>query len=181
MHAVDVLERPLPGDPDGRIRTICYWRDTVHEPATAGDYALWRTSLGSFDALAAYRGRTSHGATPESAQAELQTLTSSLTAGAPDAFGRLRAAVLPAWHLTFGFPSPVGLRALPEFSLVRVLMLAPVLVACVNVGLLVLARTSTRASEFAVRTALGASRGRILMQCFAESMVLAVIATGAGC
>ena len=58
MHAVDALERPLPGDPDGRIRTLCYWRDTVHEYATAGDYALWRTSLRSFGALAAYRQTT---------------------------------------------------------------------------------------------------------------------------
>jgi len=310
MHAVDALERPLPGDPDGRIRTLCYWRDTVHEYATAGDYSLWRTSLRSFGALAAYRltpvnldmggagrlvpgiettastfdilrtpamlgrvlraddersgapsvvvighdlwraqfggdpnvvgrplliggapfsvvgvmppafrfptshqlwmplhlpddgggprsgaplvvfGRLSDGVTADSAQAELQALTSSLAAGdlsrqsssgaKADSFDRLRAAVLPAWHLTFGFPSPGGLRALPEFSLVQVLMLAPLFVACVNVGLLILAQTSTRASEFAVRTALGASRGRILTQVFVEFMALAVIAAGAG-
>ena len=312
MHAVDALERPLPGDPDGRIRTLCYWRDTVHEHPTAGDYALWRTSLRSFGALGAYRlttvdldmggaglsvpgiettastfdilrtpamlgrvlraddersgapgvvvighdlwraqfggdpdivdrplliggapfsvvgvmppafrfptshqlwmplrmpddgggprsgaalvvfGRLSDGVTPDSAQAELQALTSSLAAGDlsrrssagakadPESFDRLRAAVLPAWHLTFDFPSPGGLRALPEFSLVQVLMLAPLFVACVNVGLLILAQTSTRASEFAVRTALGAGRGRILTQVFVEFMVLAVMAAGAG-
>lgn len=300
MHAVDALERPLPGDPDGRIRTLCYWRDTVHEQATAGDYALWRTSLRSFGVLAAYRlttvnldmggaglsvsgietsastfdilrtpamlgrvlraddersgapsvvvighdlwraqfqgdpdivgrplriggapfsvvgvmppafrfptshqlwmplrmpddgggprsggalivfGRLSDGVTPDSAQAELQALTSSLAAADPDSFDRLRAAVLPTWHLTFDFPSPGGLRALPEFFLVQVLMLAPLFVACVNVGLLILAQTSTRASEFAVRTALGASRGRILTQVFVEFMVLAVMAAGAG-
>lgn len=300
MHAVDALERPLPGDPSGRVRTLCYWRDTVHDNATTGDYALWRTSLRSFDTLAAYRpatanlrigsavlpiggieatastfdllrtsalmgrvldaddekpgapgvvvighdlwraqfgsdsnivgrslmiggatfsivgvmppafrfptshqlwmplriaddgrgprtgaalvvfGRLSDGVTAESAQAELQTVTNSLAAKNPDAFDRLHAAVLPAWHLTFGFPSPGGLRALPEFSLVQVLMLVPLFVACVNVGLLILAQTSTRASEFAVRTALGASRGRILTQVFVEFMVLAVIATGVG-
>jgi putative ABC transport system permease protein len=50
----------------------------------------------------------------------------------------------------------------------------------VNVGLLILAQTSTRASEFAVRTALGASRGRIVAQVFVEFMVLAIIAAGAG-
>jgi putative ABC transport system permease protein len=312
MHAVDALERSLPGDPDGRIRTLCYWRDTVHEHATAGDYYLWQRSLRSFGTLAAYRqtaanldmggaglsvsgiettastfevlrtpamlgrvlradderfgapgvvvighdlwraqfagdpdivgrplliggapfsvvgvmppafrfptshqlwmplrmpdagggprsgaplvvfGRLSDGVTPDSAQAELQTLTSSLAAGDlsrrsssgakadPDSFDRLRAAVLPTWHLTFDFPSPGGLRALPEFSLVQVLMLAPLFVACVNVGLLILAQTSTRASEFAVRTALGAGRGRILTQVFVEFMVLAVMAAGAG-
>jgi len=300
MHVVDALERPLPGDPDGRIRTLCYWRDTVHEPATAGDYFLWRTSLRSFGALAAYRqttvtldrggaglsvsgiettastfdilrtpailgrvlraddersgapnvvvighdlwraqfggdpdivgrplliggapfsivgvmppafrfptshqlwmplrmsddggaprsgaplvvfGRLSDGVTPDVARAELQALTSSLATENADLFDRLRAAVLPTWHLTFDFPSPGGLRGLPEFSLVQVLMLAPLFVACVNVGLLILAQTSTRASEFAVRTALGAGRGRILTQVFVEFMVLAVLAAGAG-
>jgi putative ABC transport system permease protein len=58
MHAVDALERPLPGDPDGRIRTLCYWRGTVHEHATAGDFAVWQTSLRSFEALAAHRPTT---------------------------------------------------------------------------------------------------------------------------
>jgi predicted permease len=300
MHAVDALERPLPGDTDGRIRTLCYWRDAVHENATTGDYLLWRKSLRSFSALAAYRpatftlevngggvpaagvettasafdilrapamlgrplraadeqpgapgvivighdlwrtgfgsdpniigrsvpiggatfsvvgvmppgfrfptahqlwmplgvvddgsgpragasivvfGRLADEATPDSARAELQTLTDSLAAANADAFDRLRAAVLPAWHLTFGFPSPGGLRALPEFPFVQLLMLAPLFVACVNVGLLILAQTSTRAPEFAMRTALGASRARILTQVFVEFMVLAVIATGAG-
>jgi putative ABC transport system permease protein len=312
MHAVDALERPLPGDPDGRIRTLCYWRDTVHEYATAGDYFLWRTSLRSFGSLAAYRpttvnldlggarlsvsgiettastfdilrtpamlgrvlgaddeklgapsvvvighdlwraqfggdpnvvgrpvliggapfsiagvmppefrfptshqlwmplrmpddgggprsgatlvvfGRLADGVTPNSAQAEVQALTSSLAAAdlsrrnspgakaAPGSFDRLRATVLPTWHLSFGFPSPGGLRALPEFSLMQALMFAPLLVACVNVGLLILAQTSTRSSEFAVRTALGAARGRILTQVFVEFMVLAVVAAGAG-
>jgi predicted permease len=119
-------------------------------------------------------------ATPDSAQAELQTLTRSLAVEEPESFDRLRGTVLPAWHLTFGFPSAGGLSALPEFSLVQVLMLAPLFVACVNVGLLILAQTSTRSSEFAVRTALGASRGRILTQVFVEFMVLAVVAAGAG-
>jgi len=125
-------------------------------------------------------GKLSDGATPDSAQAELQTLASSLAARDPDSFDRLRVAVLPSWHLTFDFPTPGGLRALPEFSLVQVLMLAPLFVACVNVGLLILAQTSTRASEFALRTALGAKRGRILTQVFVEFMVLAVMAAGAG-
>ncbi|HZB26444.1 MAG TPA: ABC transporter permease, partial [Vicinamibacterales bacterium] len=300
MHAVDALERPWPGDPEGRIHTLCYWRDTAHEHATTGDYAAWRTSLKSFGALAAYRpttanlemggvalsvtgiettastfdilsasalvgrvlrpddeqfgapgavvighdlwraqfgsdpnivgrplliggaqfsvvgvmppefrfptthqlwmplrlpgdgglprsgatlvvfGRLADGVTADSAEAELQALTSSLAAADGDAFDRLRPAVLPAWHLTFDFPSRGGLRALPEFSLIQLLMLAPLFVACVNVGLLILAQTSTRASEFAVRTALGASRGRILTQVFVEFMVLAVVAAGAG-
>ena len=53
-------------------------------------------------------------------------------------------------------------------------------VACSNVGMLIFARTATRSSEFAVRTALGASRARIISQVFTESLVLAVSAAGVG-
>ncbi len=54
------------------------------------------------------------------------------------------------------------------------------LVACANVGNLLLARAGARSQEMAVRAALGASRGRLLRQVLAESAVLATIATVAG-
>ncbi|MEX2273187.1 MAG: ABC transporter permease [Vicinamibacterales bacterium] len=49
-----------------------------------------------------------------------------------------------------------------------------------NVATLVFARTATRESEITVRTALGASRGRISAQLFAEALVLSVIAAAVG-
>ena len=61
--------------------------------------------------------------------------------------------------------------------LVGALLLIP---PCANIAILVYARTVTRRDEFAARTALGASRGRIVMQLFVEVLVLAAGAGIAG-
>ena len=54
------------------------------------------------------------------------------------------------------------------------------LIVAVNVGVLVYARTATRQREIAVRTALGASRRRIIGQLFIEALVLSAAASAAG-
>jgi predicted permease len=73
-----------------------------------------------------------------------------------------------------------GLNATIEFYFFQILALLVLTVACVNIGMLFLARTATRSSEMAVRTALGASRSRVVSQLFTESLVLAVIAASLG-
>ncbi len=54
------------------------------------------------------------------------------------------------------------------------------LVACTNLASTLLARGSSRRRELAVRSALGAPRGRVIRQLFTESLVLAVIGSGVG-
>src|SRR4051812_50159918 len=51
---------------------------------------------------------------------------------------------------------------------------------CGDVGLLLFARAASREADLVVRTALGASRGRIVAQMFAEALVLGGVAAGLG-
>ena len=71
-----------------------------------------------------------------------------------------------------------GLRAIPQFYLIQAFAILLLIFPCANVGMLVLARTAARSGELAVRTALGASRTRVVLQLFVESLVPAVAAAG---
>ena len=64
--------------------------------------------------------------------------------------------------------------AIPGFAMMLLVLV------CGNVALLLFARAATRESEFIVRSALGASRGRIVAQLFAEALVLGGIAAAVG-
>jgi predicted permease len=119
-------------------------------------------------------GRLAAGATQAQAYAEVTALTEREAAASPGTHQYLRPRVL-----AYGGESP-GDRFGFEMLLTHVPILLVLIVACVNVGTLIYARTATRDREIATRYALGASRSRIVMQLFVEALVLAGCAAAAG-
>ncbi|HEU0077767.1 MAG TPA: ABC transporter permease, partial [Longimicrobiaceae bacterium] len=122
-------------------------------------------------------GRLAGGATLERARAELATIGLRRAAADPETHGHLRPLVVPYTHAFIGIDSPARawlLRA-AQFALGLLLV-----VVSVNVAILVYARTAMRTGEIVVRTALGASRRRVVAQLFAEALVLSLAAATIG-
>ena len=122
-------------------------------------------------------GRLAPGVALDHAQAELTAMGERMAAAFPTTHARLRPTVLP---YTYPFISIDDPEMAWLFRLVQYVMAALLVVVCVNVAILVYARTATRRAEIAVRTALGASRRRIVGQLFVEALVLAAAAAVVG-
>jgi predicted permease len=119
-------------------------------------------------------GRLAPGATLDDARRELDLLGTRSARDLPPAWAQVRPRVMPYADLVMGLDSE-GHAAFWSIQLFTVLLLV---LASANVALLVFARAATREGEIVVRTALGATRRRIVAQLFAESLVLSAIAGG---
>ncbi len=122
-------------------------------------------------------GRLADGASIDDAQLELETVGARLASEYPDTHGQLRPQVMGYTEMAWG-----GFDGLDraETFFTQMVAFALLMIVCGNVGTLILARTASRSGEIAVRTALGASRRRIISQLFAEALVLAVGSAGLG-
>jgi predicted permease len=108
--------------------------------------------------------RLKPGVSPATAQAEMRVLGPQLTKEHPE-------------QNTFeGNVSPLGDHVSGRFRLALWVLTGAVavvmLIVCANLSNLLLARTATRQKEIAVRTALGAGRGRLLLQMLTEGVTL---------
>jgi putative ABC transport system permease protein len=122
-------------------------------------------------------GRLAPGASIEQARTELAALGQRAAMDSPDTHQHLRTQLFTFAASVRMFDDAEDFWWLLSGNIWVALLL---ILVCGNVGLLMLARAATRETEIIVRTALGASRRRIVMQMFAEALVLGGLAAVVG-
>ena len=140
-----------------------FWKPLVFGPAELTRESMWLSVV----------GRLRAGVSPEQAQEEMRQVAANL------------ANVNPPWKKGWSvildpFGRNIGARLRQSIFVAFGAVVMVLLIACSNVANLLLARGAARQKEIAVRTALGASRGRLIGQLLTESLAVCLLGGAAG-
>jgi predicted permease len=121
-------------------------------------------------------GRLRPGVTPAQAQQDILRVADNFMREHPESYsGTIRVS-----PRTYPFVAHAAAKITPLVFLLEAAVLCVLLIACANVANLLMAKARSRRREMAVRSAVGAARGRLLAQCLVESSLLSLLGAIAG-
>src|SRR5213594_740027 len=164
--------------PEGFFGTFVGWGMQFWVPASmedifeSGGYKLEDRGARWIESYA----RLKPGVTLQQAQQEVAAISGRLAAEYP-ATNRGRSIRLwPLWQTPFNNAGTL----LPTLEIMLVVVVFVLLIACANIGNLLLVRSFARRNEMTVRIAIGAGRGRLLKQLFTEGLILSAAGAAGG-
>lgn len=164
--------------PEGFYGTFVGWAMQFWVPASmeevfeAGGYKLEDRSARWIEAYV----RRKPGVSQQQAQEEISAVAGRLETDFPTTNRGRNAKLWPLWQTPFNNASTL----LPTLGIMLTVVVLVLLIACANVGNLMLVRSFARRHEMTVRAAIGAGRGRLLKQLFTEGLILSALAAAGG-
>jgi macrolide transport system ATP-binding/permease protein len=164
--------------PEGFYGTFVGWAMefwvplSMQERFTAGGYRLEDRGARWIEGFV----RLKPGVTPEQAQAEISAAAKRLENDYPATNRGRGVRLFPLWKTPFNNAGTL----FPTLSVVMAVVCFVLLIACANVGNLLLVKAFGRRHEMSLRLAVGAGRGRLLKQLLTEGLILSVIAAAGG-
>jgi macrolide transport system ATP-binding/permease protein len=164
--------------PQGFYGTFVGWAMQFWVPASmeeifeAGGYKLEDRGARWIEAYA----RLKPGVTREQAQQEIAAVAKRLEADYPETNRGRSIKLWPLWQTPFNNAKTL----LPTLEIMFAVVVFVLLIACANVGNLLLVRSFARRHEMTVRMAIGAGRGRLVRQLVTEGLMLAAFGAAGG-
>src|SRR5580704_2838775 len=164
--------------PEGFYGTFVGWRMQFWVPASmeeifeSGGYKLEDRGARWIEAYV----RLKPGVTREQAQQETSAVAKRLEADYPDTNRGRSMQLWPLWQTPFNNARTL----LPTLEIMLAVVFFVLLIACANVGNLLLVRSFARRHEMTVRLAIGASRWRLLKQLLTEGVILSAFGAAGG-